>query len=186
MLFHPLAANFHPMEVVFCWRDPQLQVSENYSDLTKWRSTNFKFGWLLSLFIISMCKSWYVGLMIVLIKNVKNGYGRHRRLIKGLMRRSLSIFVALDQRPVFAGYCMQSFVWRSTLGEKGSTARRGVFFRSHPGLSLRTRPCIKIRCIKTNMPASLPYCQVTSNKYLLLMVPVWGTWQKSQESAGAI
>ena len=26
--------NFHPPEVVSRWRDPQLQVSENYSDLT--------------------------------------------------------------------------------------------------------------------------------------------------------
>ena len=30
--------NFHPLEVVSRWRDPQLQVIENYSDLTKWRS----------------------------------------------------------------------------------------------------------------------------------------------------
>ena len=42
------------------WRDPQLQVSENYSDLTKWRSTNFKSCWLMSLFIFNMFKSWYV------------------------------------------------------------------------------------------------------------------------------
>ena len=28
--------NFHPLEVVSRWRDPQLQVSENYSDLTKY------------------------------------------------------------------------------------------------------------------------------------------------------
>ena len=34
--------NFHPLEVVSRRRDPQLQVSENYSDLTKWRSTVFK------------------------------------------------------------------------------------------------------------------------------------------------
>ena len=34
---------FHPLEVVSRWRDPQLQVSENYSDLTKWRSTVFKY-----------------------------------------------------------------------------------------------------------------------------------------------
>ena len=27
--------NFHPLEVVSRWRDPQLQVSENYADLTK-------------------------------------------------------------------------------------------------------------------------------------------------------
>ena len=36
--FNPLTAklfnlNFHPPEVVSRWRDPQLQVSENYSDL---------------------------------------------------------------------------------------------------------------------------------------------------------
>ena len=37
--------NFHPLEVVSRWRDPQLQVSENYSDLTKWRSTIFKSCW---------------------------------------------------------------------------------------------------------------------------------------------
>ena len=30
--------NFHPLEVVSRRRDPQLQVRENYSDLTKWRS----------------------------------------------------------------------------------------------------------------------------------------------------
>ena len=40
--------NFHPLEVVSRWRDPQLQVSENYSDLTKWRSTLFKSFWLMS------------------------------------------------------------------------------------------------------------------------------------------
>ena len=38
--FNPLTAklfslNFHLIEVVSRWRDPQLQVSENYSDLTK-------------------------------------------------------------------------------------------------------------------------------------------------------
>ena len=26
-----------PLEVASRWRDPQLQVGENYSDLTKWR-----------------------------------------------------------------------------------------------------------------------------------------------------
>ena len=31
--------NFHPHEVVSRWRDPQLQVNENYSDFTRWRST---------------------------------------------------------------------------------------------------------------------------------------------------
>ena len=38
--FNPLAAklfnlNFHPLEIVSRRRDPQLQVSKNYSDLTK-------------------------------------------------------------------------------------------------------------------------------------------------------
>ena len=28
--------NFHSLQVVFRWRDPQLQESGNYSDLTKW------------------------------------------------------------------------------------------------------------------------------------------------------
>ena len=37
-----LNLNFHPLEVVSRWRDPQRQVSENYSDLTKWRSTLIK------------------------------------------------------------------------------------------------------------------------------------------------
>ena len=45
--FNPLTTklhnlNFHPLEVVSRWRDPQLQVSENYWDLSKWRSTLFK------------------------------------------------------------------------------------------------------------------------------------------------
>ena len=40
VVFNPLTAklfnlNFHPLEVVSRWRDPQLQVSENYSDLAK-------------------------------------------------------------------------------------------------------------------------------------------------------
>ena len=46
--------NFHPLEVVSRW---QLQVSENYSDLTKWRSTLFKSCWLMSHFIFIM---WYL------------------------------------------------------------------------------------------------------------------------------
>ena len=48
--------NFHPLEVVSRWRDPQLQVSENYSDLTKWRSTLFKSCWLMSHFIFNIFK----------------------------------------------------------------------------------------------------------------------------------
>ena len=58
--------NFHSLEVVSRWRDPQLQVSENYSDLTKWRSTVFKYCWLMSHFIFNMFKRWY---LYVLIKN---------------------------------------------------------------------------------------------------------------------
>ena len=34
--------NFHPLVVVSRWRDPQLQAGENYSDLTKLRSTILK------------------------------------------------------------------------------------------------------------------------------------------------
>ena len=34
--------NFHTFEIVSRWRDPQLQVSENFTDLTKWKSTLFK------------------------------------------------------------------------------------------------------------------------------------------------
>ena len=65
MLVSPLTAklfnlNFHPLEVVSRWRDPQLQVSENYSDLTKWRSTLFKSCWLMSQFIFNIFKMWYL------------------------------------------------------------------------------------------------------------------------------
>ena len=52
--------NFHPLEVVSRWRDPQLQVRENYSCLTKWRSTLFKSCWLMSLFIFNIFKMWYL------------------------------------------------------------------------------------------------------------------------------
>ena len=65
--FNPLTAklfnlNFHPLEIVSRWRDPQLQVSENYSDLTKWRSTVFKYCWLMWYFIFMffMFKRWYL------------------------------------------------------------------------------------------------------------------------------
>ena len=62
--FNPLTAklfnlNFHPLEVVSRWRDPQLQVSENYSNMTKSRSTVFKYCWLMSHFILNMFKRWY-------------------------------------------------------------------------------------------------------------------------------
>ena len=52
--------NFHPLEVVSRWRDPQLQVSENYSDLTKWGSTLSKSCWLMSHFIFTIFKMWYL------------------------------------------------------------------------------------------------------------------------------
>ena len=52
--------NFHPLEIVSRWRDPQLEVSENYSELTKWRSTVFKYCWLMSYFIFNMFKRWYL------------------------------------------------------------------------------------------------------------------------------
>ena len=69
--FNPLTAklfnlSFHPLEVVSHWRDPQFQVSENYTDLTIWRSTIFKYCWLMSLFIFNMFERW---LLKVLIKN---------------------------------------------------------------------------------------------------------------------
>ena len=48
--------NFHPLEVSY----PQLQVSENCSDLTKWSSTLFKSCWLISHFIFNIFKMWYL------------------------------------------------------------------------------------------------------------------------------
>ena len=51
--------NFHPLEVVSRWRDPQLQVSDNYSDLTRWRSTFFK-SWLMSLFQMLVDVTFYL------------------------------------------------------------------------------------------------------------------------------
>ena len=52
--------NFHPLEVVSRWRDPQLQVSENYSDLTKWMSALFKSCRLMSHFIFNIFKMLYL------------------------------------------------------------------------------------------------------------------------------
>ena len=60
--------NFHPPEVVSRWRDPQLQVSENYSDLAKWRSTVFKYFRLMSHFSFVTCLK---GVFNVLIKKEK-------------------------------------------------------------------------------------------------------------------
>ena len=64
-IINPLTAklfnlNFHPLEIVSRWRDPQLQVSENYSDLTRWRSTVFKYCWLVPYIIFNMSKRWYL------------------------------------------------------------------------------------------------------------------------------
>ena len=47
--------NYHSLEVVSRWRDPQLQVSENYSDLTKWMLTIFKYCWLMPFFTFIKC-----------------------------------------------------------------------------------------------------------------------------------
>ena len=64
--FNPLTArlfnlNFHPLEVVSRWRDPQLQASENYSDLTKWSLSIFiKICWLMSRYIFNMFKMLYL------------------------------------------------------------------------------------------------------------------------------
>ena len=52
--------NFHPLEVLSRWRDPQLQVGGNYSYLTKLTSTVFKYCWLMSHFIFNMFKRWYL------------------------------------------------------------------------------------------------------------------------------
>ena len=65
LYLNPLTAklfnlNFHPLEFVSRWRDPQLQVSENYSDLTKWRSTVFKSCLFMSHFIFNIFKMWYL------------------------------------------------------------------------------------------------------------------------------
>ena len=52
--------NFHTLEAVSRWRDSQLKVSANYSDLTEWRSTIFKYCWLMSRFIINAFERRYL------------------------------------------------------------------------------------------------------------------------------
>ena len=47
--------NFHSLEVVSRWRDPQLQVSEKYS-----AKMEVKYCWLMSHFIFNMFKRWYL------------------------------------------------------------------------------------------------------------------------------
>ena len=61
-LLNPLTAklvnlNFHSLEVVSHWRDPQLKASENYSDLTKWRSFFSNLADLMSLLSLT-CLKW--------------------------------------------------------------------------------------------------------------------------------
>ena len=48
--------NFHSIEVVSRWRDTQLQLSENYSGLTKWVVTILKYFWFMTHFIFNMFK----------------------------------------------------------------------------------------------------------------------------------
>ena len=54
------SVNFQSLETVSRWRDPQLQVGGNYSDLTKWRSSMFKSCWLMSRFIFNVFETWYL------------------------------------------------------------------------------------------------------------------------------
>ena len=68
-LFEPLGPksfnwNFHSLEVVSRWRNPQLQVSENYTDLTKW---SYQFQILL---IYVTFYLWHVK-KVVLIMRIK-------------------------------------------------------------------------------------------------------------------
>ena len=49
-----------PLKVVYRWRHPQLKVSENDWDLTKWRWTILKSCWFMSRF--STFKNWYLKL----------------------------------------------------------------------------------------------------------------------------
>ena len=73
-----LRLNFHPPEVVSCWRDPQLQVVENYTNLTKWR-------WM----ILKYCRLIYLQHVEKLVFNVltknKNKQIYSRPAIKGLI-----------------------------------------------------------------------------------------------------
>ena len=64
-MFTPLTAklfnlNFHPLEIVSRWRDPQLQVSENYSDLKKMEVNCFQILLIDVIFYFNMFKKWYV------------------------------------------------------------------------------------------------------------------------------
>ena len=62
-LFRHFILQIIPFEFSLTWSCvslTQLQVSENYSDLTKWRSTLFKYCWLMLHFIFNMFKRWYI------------------------------------------------------------------------------------------------------------------------------
>ena len=48
------SCNFHPLEVVSRWRDPQLQVGENYSDLYKQKLTVLYYCRLMPRFIFNV------------------------------------------------------------------------------------------------------------------------------------
>ena len=50
--------NFHPLEVVSRWRDPQLQVSE--WELFRFDKTTSKSCLFMSRFIFTILQSWYV------------------------------------------------------------------------------------------------------------------------------
>ena len=76
--------DFHPLEVVSRWRDPQLQVSENYLDLTKWRSTLFKSCWLMSHFIFNIIMNVVRN---VLIKNENPDIWAAAPAVKGIKLR---------------------------------------------------------------------------------------------------
>ena len=56
--------NFHPIDVVPRWRDPQLQVSANYSDLTQLRSTILK-SYSIIRFRLKKCLDWKIRLQII-------------------------------------------------------------------------------------------------------------------------
>ena len=67
---------------MYRWRDPQLQVNENYSNLTKWRSAILKSLSLMSRFMFNMLKSWYIMRkykMCSKLQSTEYFYKRHNR-----------------------------------------------------------------------------------------------------------
>ena len=59
--FNLLAAKYCCLaDAIHNFKWVKIQVSENYSDLTKWRSKTFKSCWLMVIFIFNKFKSWYV------------------------------------------------------------------------------------------------------------------------------